>query len=134
LVSSQKATKKVAKRIHTKEIKKLSKETIQGEQIEQARLVRDLIESFSKINPACKKMYGNLIQREACTNLIKEYGFARVQFVIEKTLPKTNAQAFFPTITTPQQLFQKWTTLESAVLKYKSKIDIKNNNGRGVAE
>lgn len=103
-------------------------------EVEQARLVRDLIEAFTIINPACKKMYGNTSQRQAAKDLIDTYTFDRVMIVITKTLPKTNATAFFPTITTPHQLFTDWSKLEAAILKYKSRQDIKNNNGRGLVE
>jgi len=79
-----------------------------------------LIKSFEEINPACKKFYGRPPQRKACESLIKDYGFERVKNVIEKTLPKTNGLQFFPTITTPIQLQDKWVSLESAIRKYQS--------------
>jgi len=79
-----------------------------------------LLESFSKINPTIKKMYGNTTQRKACNFLISEYGLERTQTIVEKTLPKTNGLQFFPTITTPVQLQDKWVALESAVRKYQA--------------
>lgn len=107
---------------------------VSGEQIEDARKIRDIIEAFGKLNPACKKMYGNKNQREACLDLVKEYTFEKVMFIIEVTLPKTNGIAFFPTITTPHQLFLKWADLEAAAKKWKSKVEIKNQEkGRGLA-
>jgi phage replication O-like protein O len=132
---SQKATKSVAKRIVTKERKKLqNKQGIeeQGKAIEEVRMIRDIIEAFSKINPACKKMYGNLVERQACLDLIKEYSYERIMLVVEKTLPKTNAKEFFPTIMTPLQLFKKWSSLEASILKYKGKAE-NTNKGRGFA-
>lgn len=81
-----------------------------------------LIKSFEKINPACKKMYSNTTQRKACQDLIDEYGFDRVSSVIEKTLPKTNIIEFFPVITTPAKLRDKWADLESAIMKQKNKV------------
>lgn len=86
-----------------------------------------LIKSFENINPASKRFYGNTTQREACDSLLKQYGFERVTTVIEKTLPKTNALEFFPTITTPLQLYEKWSSLESAIKKHQSKT-IKNQS------
>lgn len=83
--------------------------------------ISSLIKSFEKINPASKKFYGNKTQREACQNLIETYGFERVTTVIEKTLPKTNGMEFFPTITTPLQLMDKWSSLESQIKKHQSK-------------
>lgn len=79
-----------------------------------------LIKSFESINPASKKFYGNKTQRSACQHLIDTYGLDRVKTIIEKTLPKTNGLQFFPTITTPLQLQDKWVALESAVRKYQS--------------
>ena len=72
-------------------------------------------------------MYGIPIQRKACEDLLKSYGFERVIAVIEKTLPKTNGLQFFPTITTPTQLRDKWSSLESAIRKYKDQKDISKN-------
>lgn len=83
-------------------------------------VISDLIKSFEKINPACKKMYGNKTQRKACQDLIDTYTFDRVKLVIEETLPRIGSLKFFPTITTPLQLFDKWSSLESAIIKYKS--------------
>jgi phage replication O-like protein O len=79
-----------------------------------------LIESFSKLNPACKRMYGNKTQRQACSDLIGTYGYERILSVIDNTLPKTNILQFFPTITTPLQLRDKWVLLESAIKRYQS--------------
>lgn len=83
--------------------------------------ISSLIKSFEVINPASKKFYGNKTQREACQSLIETYGFERVTTVIEKTLPKTNGMEFFPTITTPLQLMDKWATLEAQINKHQSK-------------
>lgn len=93
------------------------KETTETSSVE----ISSLIKSFEKINPASKKFYGNKTQREACQSLIETYGFERVTTVIEKTLPKTNGMEFFPTITTPLQLMDKWSSLESQIKKHQSK-------------
>ena len=84
-----------------------------------------LIEKFSVLNPACKRMYGNTTQRKACKLLIETYGVERIIKIIENTLPKTNGLQYFPTITTPLQLQDKFITLESAIRKYQS--ENKNN-------
>lgn len=78
-----------------------------------------VIKSFETLNPATKKFYGNTTQRKACRFLIDSYTLERVISVIEKTLPRTNGLQYFPTITTPLQLQDKWATLESAIIKYK---------------
>lgn len=79
-----------------------------------------LIKSFEKLNPASKKFYGIPAQRKACKSLIETYTLQKVLLVVEKTLPKTNGIPFFPTITTPLQLNDKWVMLESAIRKYQS--------------
>lgn len=79
-----------------------------------------LLDMFIKINPAVKRMFGNTTQRKACRELIDTYGLERLEKIILTTLPKTNGMEFFPTITTPLQLLDKFTTLESAIKKYQS--------------
>jgi hypothetical protein len=80
-----------------------------------------IIEMFSVLNPACKKMYGNTTQRQASQDLIDTYGIDEVTNCIKNVLPITNQQQYFPTVTTPAQLRDKWVSLKSAVLKRKSK-------------
>jgi hypothetical protein len=89
-----------------------------------------LIKEFEFINPAVKRMYGNKTQRKACADLISNYSFERVITVIKNTLPKTNKMTaeFFPNISTPLQLFEKWQKLEDAIFAYRAKKQIKNNN------
>lgn len=79
-----------------------------------------LIESFSKINPACKNFYGNKTQRKACQDLIDTYGFERIKVIIEQTLPRTNIMEYSPVCTTPVKLRDKFTELEAFILKKKS--------------
>lgn len=81
----------------------------------------EILKLFESINPACKKMYSNKTQRSACDFLIETYGFERVKTIIEKTLPKTNGMDYFPRITTPLKLQDKWVDLEVAVKSYQSK-------------
>lgn len=83
--------------------------------------VPELIKGFEIINPACKRYYGNKTQRKACEDLISTYGFERVEKVVSQALPKTNELDFFPTITTPLQLFEKWSALEAAIKKHNNK-------------
>lgn len=98
---------------------------------ERARMIRDIIEAFSYINPACAKMYGNKNQRDSCADLIDIYGFEKTLFLVQKTLPKTNPKEFFPTIMTPTQLFQKWSTLEASWEKYKG-INLSKYKGKTI--
>ncbi len=92
--------------------------------------IPELIKAFESINPACKKFYANKTQRGACENLINAYGFEKVKSVIENVLPKTNTLAYFPTITTPLQLFEKWSALEIAIKKHNNKTtSVKEKQG-----
>lgn len=88
----------------------------------------EVIKLFESINPACKNYYSRAPQRQAADDLIGERGFDKVKTVIQNTLPKTNSIEFFPTITTPIQLREKWTMLESAVQRYKSKAITKKQS------
>lgn len=78
---------------------------------EQSSLIPEVIKLFEEVNPACKKMYGNTTQRKACQNLIDEYGFEEVSKVIA-FLPKSNKVSYFPVVTTPVQLWDKYQTLK----------------------
>lgn len=92
-------------------------------------LIPEVINLFEKfVNPACKRYYKNTTQREAAKDLIKIHGFERLQFLIEKTLPKTNGIKFLPTITTPLQLVERYATLESGVRKAQEEKKLKANN------
>lgn len=99
-----------------------------GPESEQARLITEMIEAFKITNPAMK--YGDTTQREACVSLISHYSFERVMIIIKQTLPLTNKKAFFPTITTPYQLFQKWAQLESKIQQYRDE-QINKNKPKG---
>lgn len=79
-----------------------------------------LLKSFEVINPACKKMYGNTTQRGACQFLIDTYGFDKVKNTIENILPKIKGEPYFPVITTPYELQNKWSALETAIVRYQS--------------
>ena len=81
--------------------------------------INEVIKLFEKINPACKKMYGNKTQRKACSDLIENHTYEKVVSVIEKTLPVIRGLKFFPIITTPLQLNDKWSALENAIVRHK---------------
>ena len=96
-------------------------ETSSVDVIKHNPLGADIVKEFEKVNPASKKFYNNNTQRSACDDLIKTYGIEKVLNVVEKTLPRTNKEPFFPRISTPLQLFEKWSTLESAIHQWKAK-------------
>jgi len=90
-----------------------------------------LLDMFSLVNPAVKRMYGNTTQRKACRHLIDTYGLERIKKIIIDTLPKTNGLQYFPTITTPLQLQDGYVKLESAIRKYQSE---KLSSKKGIAD
>lgn len=67
----------------------------------------EVIKAFEGIDPKNKKYYNNTTQREACDFLIDQYG---LQVVVERIaiVSKTNGLPYFPVITTPVQLRDKW--------------------------
>lgn len=83
--------------------------------------IAEIIKEFESINPACKRHYGNTTQRKAVTDLIAVHSFDRVIHLIRNVLPKTNLLAYAPNITTPLQLFEKYSQLENSVKKIQSK-------------
>jgi hypothetical protein len=89
-----------------------------SQQKEVNNQIVEIITDMIVVNPACRRMYGRKDQRAAVQDLLKDYGFDLVKNVI-KLLPKTNKKAFLPTITTPVQLRDKWSQLESGLSKLK---------------
>jgi hypothetical protein len=132
--STSQHSKVVPALVHTKETKEITKERATGVNPvgeEKDTEIPEIIKEFEIINVACKNFYGNKTQRKACQDLIKHYGFERTKYVINKTLPATNSLPYFPTITTPVQLRDKWSVLESAIIKHRSGVKQK---GRGFVE
>lgn len=94
---------------------------------EQGSRVGEIIKSFEDVDPKNKTYYGNKTQRGACDFLIQEYGFEQVMKVIA-ILPKTNRLPYMPIVTTPVQLKDKWTQLESGLRKKKAESEVSKNN------
>ena len=105
----------------TVQLDKTIDKTEQSSEVKFSQEGADLIKSFEAINPNAKSFYARPPQRKASDELIKIYGLDRVKSVVEKTLPKTNTMPYFPTITTPIQLLEKWSSLEAGILKLKGK-------------
>lgn len=105
----------------------ITEEQAPPEELPTSNEIPLIIKEFEAINPAIKRMYGNKTQRRACEDLIKTYGFDRVITVIKNTLPRTNKIKFFPVINTPLNLMDKWSTLESAVLRYQQENKVVKN-------
>lgn len=89
-------------------------------------MVPEIIKAFEGVDAKNKRFYGNKTQREASHFLISEYGFDEVVKRIG-FLPQSNKKPYFPTITTPVELRDKWVKLQDAVDRYRSKLSEKNN-------
>ena len=90
--------------------------------------VTTIISLFEIINPTCKAYYANTTQRGACQFLLDTYGFEKVSRIIKEVLPKTNGREYFPTITTPAQLKDKWASLEANYRSYINKQKAKQEH------
>lgn len=122
--TSKEIAKKLVKRgKHTKDnIQKTSTKDKASQS--DAGLIAELISSFEGVNPSFKRWYANTTQRGACDRLIVEHGLDKVQKVLA-LLPKTNGMQYFPTITTPVQLEDKWAALSAAMLRKKGELETK---------
>lgn len=87
----------------------------------QSKAIVQIIDAFKEVNFAYQKWYGNKTQRQACLNLIDKHGIETVLKVI-KLLSTTNKTPYMTTITTPQQLEDRWATLAAQYTKEKGKL------------
>ena len=76
----------------------------------------EVLKAFEAVDPKNKTKYSNKTERAACEFLLAEYGMEKVLKVIA-ILPKSNATAYMPTITSPYQLKEKWSALEASFRK-----------------
>jgi len=83
----------------------------------------EIIKAFEAINPACKKMYSNKTQRQACDDLIETFGLERTLNAIAY-VAATRGQRYTPTITTPLQLWQGWASLEASAARNQSQTNV----------
>lgn len=84
-------------------------------------LIPEVIKAMELVDPKNKTYYGNKTQRAAVEFLLEEYGVEEVMKRIE-VLPQTNTMEYFPSITTPCQLRDKWVQLNNQIQRHKSKI------------
>lgn len=130
-VVTEKRNKVIRKSVHTKERKKLLQNTIseQGSQTENPmeNLIPEVIKLFEVVDPKNKTYYGNKTQRGACQFLLDEYGLDEIKKRVE-VLPVTNGMPFFPNITTPCQLRDKWVTLDSQIKRHKLEATAKSSS------
>ena len=79
----------------------------------------DVLKAFEAVDAKNKTYYSRRPQREACEFLLAEYGMERVLKVISG-LPMTNKMPYFPSITTPLQLKEKWVALHDKVAQFRA--------------
>lgn len=84
------------------------------------KLTAEVIKAMESVDIKNQTYYGNKTQRSAAEFLVKHYGFDEVKKRISY-LPQTNKIPYFPTITTPVQLRDKWVQLEDSVAKERAK-------------
>jgi hypothetical protein len=101
------------------------KETHPAEQ--SSAMIVSVIDAFKDVNPSYQKWYPNKTQRAAASHLISIHGLERVLKVVA-FLPKSNTMPYFPTITTPSQLEDKWAALEAAAERKRAEINSKKAN------
>lgn len=70
---------------------------------EDGKLINELIELFREVNPMVNNLFARKTERGAIERLLKSNGESRLRLIIAY-LPKSNADRFAPTITTPLQL------------------------------
>jgi hypothetical protein len=75
-------------------------------------MIVSVIDAVKNVNPAYQKWYPNTTQCEAAKRIIATHGHERVLQVIA-FLPQFNTMPYFPAITTPSQLEDKWAALEA---------------------
>ena len=118
--------KKLPHQVPTKEKKDtITKETRRRSDVrlvnmQNSSLIPEVIKLFESVDPKNKTYYGNKSQRAACEFLLAEYGLAEIEKRVA-VLPQTNTMQYFPTITTPCQLKDKWVQLNNAISREKSK-------------
>lgn len=110
-----------------KTVRTSSEQSSQGSTVSKhSQLGAEVLKAFETVNPACKRMYGHAVQREACDFLIDEYGLENVKTCIE-LLPRTNTEKYFPKIYTPVHLRDKWQQWNDEMNSRKKEITNKKN-------
>lgn len=102
-------------------IQKKEKESIQNKDSNGVAIGK-LLDLFSIVDPKNKTYYGNKTQRNCLDFMIGEYGLDNVEKVIG-LLPQTNQLDYFPRITSPYELKEKWTKLATALQSKKRNED-----------
>ena len=106
---------------NTKNDKKeiLPTETVGGE-------IPIIIDAFKDVNPVYKKWFARPPQRDACARLLALHGKEQLLKVIA-LLPISNRTPYFPSIMTPLQLEDKWSSLKAQYEKKKAEAAVLPN-------
>jgi phage replication O-like protein O len=119
------STQKDTKSSTQKDTHKRKKDNITKDTTEQSSaLIAEVIHLFEEVNPACKRMYGRPVQRQACQDLIDTYGFEEIKKVIA-FLPKNNSSPFKPKANTPLQLWEKIQSIKDSWIQEKARLQTK---------
>ena len=116
--NGDKSTPIMVPKVH---IQKKEKESIQKKDSNGVAIGK-LLELFSTVDAKNKTYYGNKTQRSCLSFLIDEYGFDNVEKVIS-LLQQTNQLDYFPKITSPYDLKEKWTKLATSLQSKKRNND-----------
>lgn len=81
--------------------------------------VGEIIKEFESIDPKNKMYYQRKIQREACKFLIENYTFEKTIEMIKIIPVVKNKISYFPSITSPLDLQEKWMKVLDAVERFK---------------
>lgn len=80
--------------------------------------IAEVIKHFATfIDPKNKLYYANTTQRGAADFLITEYGFEKVLSAIEAIPKLKKVSSYFPSITTPVELRDKWKKIEDSLIR-----------------
>lgn len=108
------------------------KAPVKKKAVEYTQLGAEVLKAFEEVDPKNKTYYANTTQRSAADFLVSEYGLDRVLKIVG-ILTKANEVSYFPTITSPHDLKEKWAKLQSAMVRKKNEAGT-TSRGRGVAE
>jgi len=125
-VVTEKRNSELRKSVHTIDTITIDNKQNKYKQESMENLIPEVIKLFEEVDPKNKTYYGNKTQRGACQFLLEEYGLEEIKKRVE-VLPKTNGMPFFPNITTPVQLRDKWVQLDSQIKRYQTENITKSN-------
>lgn len=115
-----------------REEKSIEEKSIEPEKVAKAPdYIALIIKSFERIDPKNKTYYGNKGQRSACKFLLDEYGYGTVIDMVdclEKVYSAETMPPYFPSITSPYDLKEKWNKVKQSVDREKSKTLSTANN------